>query len=133
MPLEIVRRYTRDDIRANPHKLFIFGDNIVRSGYGGQAAAARGEPNAVGVVTKRASNDRPDAYLSDDDYVNNVLTIMRDLNPALAHLAMGGIVVWPADGIGTGRAQLHVHAPLTLRFIDTLVDAIKQVYGVVED
>jgi hypothetical protein len=45
---------TRKDLRENPDKRYVFGDNVERRGYGGQAKEMRGEPNAIGVVTKWA-------------------------------------------------------------------------------
>jgi hypothetical protein len=50
--LVIVKRYERADIRAYPGVLVTFGDNLERLGLAGQAGAARGEPNAVGIPTK---------------------------------------------------------------------------------
>lgn len=35
---------TRAMLRAEPEKLFVFGDNFVRTGFGGQAKEMRGEP-----------------------------------------------------------------------------------------
>lgn len=50
MPLVEVERYTRQDIRAHPNWLYVFGDNLKEQGFGGQAAQAGGETNnTVGV------------------------------------------------------------------------------------
>ncbi len=54
MTLLYIKKYTRAYIRAHPDWLFVFGDNMMRRGFGGQAAEARGEPNAIGIATKRA-------------------------------------------------------------------------------
>lgn len=51
--IEIWERVTRADVRANPDKIFIFGDNLAGRGFGGQAKEMRGEENAVGVPTKK--------------------------------------------------------------------------------
>ena len=45
--------YTPGLLRSMPEKIFVFGDNLLQRGTKGQAAI-RGEPNAVGVPTKRA-------------------------------------------------------------------------------
>ena len=47
--------------------VFVFGDNMERCGFGGQAAAMRGEPNAVGVPTKWAPGSAPADFFCDDD------------------------------------------------------------------
>ena len=111
MPSSTVHRYTRAEIRANPDKLYVFGDNFKRTGYGGQAAAARGEPNAVGIVTKRAPSNAPGAFLNDTDYER-----WEQANSAAWRLIADALmenraVVWPADGIGTGLARLQTAAP----------------------
>ena len=51
--VERIRFITREYVRANPDKIFLFGDNLEQRGLGGQAAAMRGEPNAVGIPTKK--------------------------------------------------------------------------------
>lgn len=125
-----MHRYTSQNLRANPEKLFIFGDNFARRGLGGQAREARGEPNAVGVRTKKAPTYQPGDFLTDAEYPANVTAILEDFQPVFAALQRGQAVVWPADGIGTGIARLPDLAPLTLQFITTLIESLKHVYGV---
>lgn len=54
-------------LRENPDHIFVFGDNVMRTGRGG-AAYLRGEPNTYGFITKRypASNDF--SYFRVDEY-----------------------------------------------------------------
>ena len=132
MPLEIRHRYSRQDLRANPDKMFIFGDNAVRVGFGGQAREARGEPNAVGICTKKAPTYEAQDFLTDAEYALNVVIIIADFDPVFRALLRGQVVVWPADGIGTGIAQLATRAPETLHFINTIIDSLKRVYGVTQ-
>jgi hypothetical protein len=130
MPIEIMHRYSRCDLQANPEKFFVFGDNWARRGRGGQAREARGEPNAIGIRTKKAPTYEQHDFLTDTEYARNVTAIFEDFGLALAALQRGETVVWPEDGIGTGIAALPARAPLTLRFIHTLIESLKQVYGV---
>ncbi len=130
MPIEIMHRYSRQDLRSNPEKLFVFGDNYARAGFGGQAREARGEPNAVGIATKKAPTYEDKDFLTDAEYVQNIHVIFADFKPVLAALQQSRTVVWPEDGIGTGIAGLPARAPLTLRFIHTLIESLKTVYGV---
>ncbi len=51
--LEIRELIRREDVRAEPDKIFLFGDNLKESGYGGQAKEMRGEANARGIPTKK--------------------------------------------------------------------------------
>lgn len=50
--VELMRFVSREYDRANPDKIFLFGDNLERRGSGRQAAAMRGKLNAIGLPTK---------------------------------------------------------------------------------
>jgi hypothetical protein len=50
-----------DDARRNRDCLFVFGDNDARQGFAGQAVI-RGEPNAIGLTTKRIPSHVAHAY-----------------------------------------------------------------------
>ena len=102
---------TRADLKAHPERLYLFGDNEARAGFGGQAAAMRGEPNAVGVATKRAPSMAASAMWTDGEFDRCITIIDRDLQRAFDHAVAGGVVVCPKDGIGTGRAGLPTNAP----------------------
>ncbi len=78
-----------------------------RQGRKGQAAAMRGEPNAVGIPKKWLPATSGDAWSH-----HEVRTAIEDAFKKLeAHLASGRDVVLPADGIGTGLAELPTRAP----------------------
>lgn len=111
--------FTRANIQSNPDVLYVWGDNLARYGgannpRSGQAFACRGEQNAVGVPTKRAPSMSEDAFFCDADDAPGS-RVRKEIDEAFdrleAHLRSGGVVVWPEDGIGTGRAQLQIHAP----------------------
>lgn len=114
------RVITRAMVQANPDRLFIFGDNMERSGRAGQAAAMRGEPNAIGVPTKWHPSRLPDAYFSEADTDNHavraaILNAFLEMEGALME---GRDVVIPADGLGTGLAELPTRAPSLYRLIE---------------
>jgi hypothetical protein len=90
--------------------VFLFGDNLQRRGNGGQALHMRGEPNAIGVPTKRAPSMHESAFFSDDDFDANCTAI--DAAFALIPADVTLIVI-PSGGLGTGRAQLQQRAPRT--------------------
>jgi len=115
MPVIFQQRIYRADLQANRKTLYLFGDNTARSGYGGQAEACRGEPNAVGIVTKHNPSTRPGAFFDDRDFERNTAQIDRDLTRAFDHLHANplNIVVIPLDGIGTGLSDLAQRAPRT--------------------
>jgi hypothetical protein len=115
MPIELQQWITRQDLRANPDKIYVFGDNVQRSGLGGQAKEMRGEPNAIGVVTKWAPSMVARAFF--DDTAACKVLVERDLLVVQRALDRGRTVVVPADGIGTGLSRLPQYAPNLDRFI----------------
>lgn len=102
--------------------LYVFGDNVKRVGMGGQAKEMRYEPNAVGVATLNA----PGVFYREDpasvDAQNR--TIDRDMKPLFDHVKKGGIVIWPADGIGTGLARLPQASPSTFAYLEDKLGAL---------
>ena len=111
--------YTLLLLRSFPDEIFIFGDNIERHGYGGQAAI-RGEPNARGVVTKRAPSDEPDAFMSDCS--DDLFHVLADLE-FLVGLSFSRNLVLPVldtghTSLGCGLADLPNRAPRLYQIID---------------
>ena len=111
MPIRYEHHITRQMVRDHPDWYFIFGDNLDRRGLGGQAKEMRGEPNAIGIVTKRWPSRDSDAYFTDEDFPAFKAASSGAFARIRAHLEAGGTVVFPSDGIGTGRADLERRAP----------------------
>ena len=111
--------FTRSQLQEETDRLFAWGDNLARYGgarnpKSGQAFACRGEPNAVGIPTKRLPSMKEGSFLCDGDNAPGspvVAEIDEAFTRLAAHLAAGGTIVWPRDGIGTGRALLKEKAP----------------------
>ena len=59
---------TRDKVKENPDVLYLFGDNLLRKGLGGQAKEMRGEPNTLGIVSKKYPSNNKDSFYTDDDF-----------------------------------------------------------------
>lgn len=116
MPVIFQKLYKRVDARMNPDVLYVFGDNVMRKGLGGQAGEMRGESNAVGVATKLSPytyfGSTPEETLAQNRIIDN------DMKPLFQHVITGGIVVWPTDGIGTGLADLVHKAPDTFDYLE---------------
>jgi RecJ-like exonuclease len=113
------KHISRVEVRLATMDVFVFGDNMEQRGLGGQAAEMRGEPNAVGVPTKWRPSMDEDAFFSDRDVLNR--SVIDAIESAFIRLKRaileGRNVVLPADGIGTGMAQLRIRAPLVAAFI----------------
>ena len=116
MPITYQKFITRQDVCDNRDAFYVFGDNVRRIGYGGQAKEMRGEPNAIGVATKWEPSNRPNAFFNDTPACRQ--QVERDLVAVLRQLERGKIVVVPTDGIGTGLARLPFVAPKLNAFIN---------------
>lgn len=114
MPIEFKKFITREEVRKNRFKIYVFGDNLQHEGYGGQAKAMRGEYNTIGIPTKHS----PKEYFTDDDYNRVILVIKGYFNVIEGHLRCGHTVVIPSAGIGTGLAKLPEKAPKIWKFIE---------------
>jgi hypothetical protein len=104
---------SRSDLRANPQVFYVFGDNAEREGLGGQAKECRGETNSIGIATKRSAKE----FFSDDSE-EDLRAIQQDL-ARLENLLRNVVVVFPHDGIGTGRASMSTKCPGLKRYLDT--------------
>ena len=115
-----MQHVTRQFVRAHPRMKFVFGDNMIGKGYGGQAASMRGEPNAIGVPTKWAPERKESAYFTDYDTKNADVrhALIAAFNRIEAALRCGCDVVIPSDGLGTGLAELPTRAPEIHRWIE---------------
>lgn len=58
---------TREYLQNNPDKIFVFGDNLFRSGYGG-AAKLRDASNSYGFITKKYPNNKDESFYKPEEY-----------------------------------------------------------------
>jgi hypothetical protein len=134
MPVLFMSSITREFVRSHQTWFFVFGDNLVKKGLGGQAREMRGEPNAVGIATKRSPSMNSDAFFSDSD-IHNVIVmdaIKNSFRILESHLLSGGVVVIPKNGVGGGLANLPVNAPLIDTFIKGSIERLANIYGLTE-
>lgn len=94
--------------RANPAKVFVFGDNLAGYGTAGQACI-RKEPNAFGIPTKRYPSTHDGAYFRDSPCeLEHVKNSLRELYS----LARRHTIVFPVKGVGSGLAKMSGKSPL---------------------
>ena len=126
--MKIVRqkRIKRQDLRRTKDThIYLFGDNMLEEGYGGQAKEMRGEPNAIGIPTKWKPTMEQYAFFSNEDYFIVSQTIHLRFLRAYKLMIKGKIIVIPADGIGTGRAKLKEKAPAILILINRYIEMLE--------
>ncbi len=125
MKIEIFNGYwSIDDVKSNPEKIFIYGDNNARVGKGGQAII-RDLPNTIGIRTKKGPNNKPVAFYNDSEFETNCKNILEDAVKIRSLLLSGKIIVFAKDGYGTGLARLKDLAPKTYQF---LVDVLRDFF-----
>ena len=114
---------TRQDLRNNPDKQYLFGDNLKKYGMGGQARHMRGEPNAFGIPTKKAPMEFLDSYFTDVELDLN----KKAIDEAFAKLDFSKDIIIPEAGLGTGLAELDKRAPLTFMYLQRKIKELEQI------
>ncbi len=110
MKVRFVKKYTVAVAQKSPEDIFVFGDNLEGWGKSVKAGQAviREQPNAFGVPTKRKPKTTKDAYFSDQsDELEAVTEALRKLYV----LGKTKTLVFPQDGLGTGRAKMKELSP----------------------
>lgn len=108
---------TRKDLADNKDKIFLFGDNDLRIGFGGQAKQMRGEKNSIGIRTKKAPSMGTDSFYTDDELEENIKKIDEDF----LKIPKDKDIVIPSGGIGTGLAMLNIKAPKTFEYLQNKI------------
>ena len=109
---------------ANPRTLYIFGDNTIRVGNGGQATI-RPAPNSYGIATKRLPTNAPDAFFSDSQ--EDAKFIMADIARLMLIMAKSteyDTIVLPADGLGTGLSKMPEKSPVLCKWLHNSLSTI---------
>jgi len=123
---------SRTDCQTHRDRLYVFGDNMVRSGYGGQAGAMRGEPNSFGIPTKWFPNNQKSSFFYDEQF-DEGSTVWLTLHGAFAHLTcvldQGYDIVIPLDGLGTGLSRLPEYAPTIANYIEHQIQQLETQFG----
>ena len=99
----------RDQVQKSD-AIWVFGDNLQRAGYGGQAAACRGLRNTIGIVTKLRPDNKQSAFMTDDKFLEWDVIIKQDTDKIERQL-LRGKKVYIIKGIGEGLAKLPEKAP----------------------
>ncbi len=120
--------YTPELCKANPNKLWLFGDNLIGIGSGGQAVI-RNESNVFGIPTKVFPLKGDFVFLHDREplYMRYMTQYYDNIFAELVeHAATHEYeeIVFPAAGLGTGLSKMDLYAPQLLGYIDTEVSRL---------
>ena len=115
--------------RKYPNHIFVFGDNNIGKGAGGQAII-RYEPNSMGIPTKKYPSFAQDSFYTDAEYSENCIKISEAVEKIIQIAQNGTIVgiVLPTDGLGTGLSQLPLRAPRTFEFLNNEISRLKATF-----
>ena len=115
--IHIYRGYwSRRDVLNDPTSLYVYGDNDIRQGMGGQAII-RGLTNTHGIPTKCLPSCDEKSYYTDDDYVAQCIRIADAFDELVLRAMRYKRVVFSRDGLGTGLSELPERAPRTAAFL----------------
>lgn len=116
--------WTIYDVESNPHLLFVFGDNNIKQGKGGQAII-RDCKNTIWIPTKKHPTNYPESFYTDSELNQNKFQIENAVNKIIALSDFYRGVVLPEDGFGTGLADLENKAPKTFDYLQKKVAFLK--------
>ncbi len=102
--------FSLEECAENPKKLYVFGDNMIRRGNGGQASIRAAE-NSIGLATKRLPTMYDDAFFADRS--DEFQVVEKDIEKILREMKKikYDTLVLPADGLGTGLSQMPEKSP----------------------
>lgn len=129
--IRTTHKITRKEVRENADTTYyVFGDNMVRHGFGGLAKEVRNERNSVGIPTKHFPSREARAYFTDE--VMNSREIMGEIDGAIRKidwlLKAGYDIVIPEDGVGTGLSELPERAPQLYNYIEQKLEFLQRKY-----
>jgi|688.fasta_scaffold895708_2 hypothetical protein len=113
-------RYTTQLVRTSSDTIFVFGDNLLREGHGGQAII-RDLPNTYGIRTKKAAGSAKSDYFYDSDFFWFVRVINEDV-AALQLLHEKHPIVLHENGYGKGLAKLNKLAPKCYTYLNNALN-----------
>lgn len=117
--------WTTEDLEKNPNDLFIFGDNDIQKGKGGQAVI-RDMKNSAGIPTKKIPSKSDTSFYTDEEYEENKQKIKLAIDKILSKKHEYVNLVFSENGIGTGLAKLDVVAPKTFKYLVKAIEKLKK-------
>lgn len=118
--------YSRPLVVSKPDHLFLFGSNLANTGMGGQAVI-RGLKNSYGIPTKKKPDNFESSFFHDNDFENNI-KIIKEYIDNIPYQNYK-VIVFPSDGLGTGRAKMPSKCPKTFhwmnQYLNNFIEKVK--------
>ncbi len=113
--------WTRDQVARDTESVYVFGDNAedaYTNFYPSRTQAViRGLSNSFGLVTKRNRGTSYSSYIYNSDLEYFKTVVEASIDVLKAYQEEGKTIVFPQDGIGTGKAMLKEKAPLCWEYL----------------
>lgn len=113
------------DVKNHPDYLFVYGDNHIRKGKGGNAII-RDEPNTAGIPTKKYPNNNSSSFYTDEEFDDNKRRIIESIDDIKKKMNKYSAIVFPHNGIGQKLAKLPEKAPKTFEFLTIMINELKE-------
>lgn len=89
----------------------------------------RGEPNAIGIPTKKSPSYSDGAFFTDEEFETNKTAIDFAFAEVLEACSdPSRVIVIPSGGLGTGRAQLDRRAPRTFAYLQNRLAELSEAF-----
>ena len=115
---------TRNKVKENPDVLYLFGDNLLRKGLGGQAKEMRGEPNTLGIVSKKYPSNKISSFYTDEDFYSWLQVFSADIKNLAEKINNSQYKALVIPQIGVGLADLPNKAPRIWKYLKTTLDSL---------
>ena len=115
--MNIPETITEEFLKDNPNCIFVFGDNLLRKGYGG-AAKLRDCINSYGFITKKYPNNFNSSFYTKEEY----LSVFEEEKEKLIYLIENNPdKIFLVSKLGGGLAnKFHIYEDIIKPWIDTL-------------
>ena len=126
----MINKFTPKLVRENTNIYFVFGDNLIKQGKGGQAII-RDFKNTIGVPTKKYPSNHKKSFMTDEELEQNKKVINTAFAKIKTKLREGYYIALPVNGLGTGLAKLSEKAPKTNEHLLKKLEKLKKDYGII--
>ena len=109
--------FSMEQCENNKLSLYIFGDNMISIGTGGQAQI-RYCNNSFGIPTKRLPSMTDESFFNDRDDEKECIDINISQLKSIIDSNIYENIILPYDGLGTGLAEMDKRSPYLFKYLN---------------